>query len=172
MLLFYRANYEKENVQSLLNQKNLRKYFVEILSENYQKYSNVDVSDNLISDMIKQKNITFAKINGALTFIKSIEKLLAIINSNIDLISENCMKDSQKIKMSEMANPKSTDNLNSIINEIEKLLNYQLNKKQIFIIFNEEFWENYIHYNDKKDVKSLVLINKAMMICKKVYNNG
>ena len=171
LLLFFRANYEKEKVQSLLSQENLRKYFVEILSENYKKYSNVEVSDDLISDMIKQKNINFAKINGALSFIKSIEKLLKIINSNIDLIYEICIKDSQKIKMSEMANPQSTDNLNTIIQEIEKLLNYQLNKKQIFIIFNEDFWENYIHYNDKINAKNLVLINKSIKLCKKIDNN-
>ena len=171
LLLFFRANFEKENVQSLLSQENLRKYFVEILSENYEKYSNVDVSDDLISDMIKQENITFAKINGTLRFIKSIEKLLVIINSNIDLISKYCLKEDQKIKMSDMANPKSKDNLNIIINQIEKLLNFQLDKKKIFIIFNEEFWENYIHYNDKKSVKNLILINKAILLCKKIDNN-
>ena len=115
--------------------------------------------------MIKQEKITFAKINGALTFIKSIEKLLTFINSNIDLIFEYCNKESQQIKMSEMANPKEKDNLNIIINEIQKIINYQLNKKKIFIIFNEQFWLNYIHYNDKKNVKNLVLINKAILLC-------
>jgi len=35
LLLFFRANYEKEKVQPLINQKELRKYFVEILPENY-----------------------------------------------------------------------------------------------------------------------------------------
>ena len=171
LLLFFRANYEKEKVQPLISQKDLRKYFVEILSENYKKYSNVEVSDDLIDDMLKQKNINFAKINGALTFIKSIEKLLIVINSNIDLIFELCKKDSQRIKLSEMANPKLTDNLNAIIDEIQKIINYQLDKKNIFIIFNEEFWENYIHYNDKKNVKNLVLIRKAMSLCKKIDNN-
>ena len=171
LLLFFRANYEKEKVQPLLSQKDLRKYFVEILSENCQKYSNVEVSDDLIDDMLKQKNINFVKINGALTFIKSIEKLLIVINSNIDLIFELCKKDSQRIKLSEMANPKLTDNLNAIIDEIQKIVNYQLDKKNIFIIFNEEFWENYIHYNDKKNVKNLVLIRKAMSLCKKIDNN-
>jgi len=32
LLLYFRVNYEKEKVQPLLNQKELRKYFVEILS--------------------------------------------------------------------------------------------------------------------------------------------
>jgi hypothetical protein len=68
--------------------------------------------------------------------------------------------------MSEMANPKEKDNLNIIINEIQKIIDYQSNKKNIFIIFNEQFWLNYIHYNDKKNVKNLVLISKAILLCK------
>ena len=168
LLLYFRANYEKEKVQSLLSQEGLRKYFIEILSENSSKFSNIEVSDDLIIDMIKQKNITFAKIKGALTFIKSIEKLLTFINSNIDLIFEYCTKESQQINMSEMANPKEIDNLNAIINEIQKIINYQSNKNKIFITFNEQFWENYIHYNDKKNVKNLVLINKAILLCKDI----
>ena len=171
LLLYFRANYEKEKVQSLLSQEGLRKYFIEILSENSSKFSNIEVSDDLIIDMIKQKNITFAKIKGALTFIKSIEKLLTFINSNIDLIFEYCTKESQQINMSEMANPKEIDNLNAIINEIQKIINYQFNKNKIFITFNEQFWENYIHYNDKKNVKNLVLINKAILLCKRIYKS-
>ena len=76
LLLLFRANYEKDKVQSLLNQKELKKYFIEILSENYQKFSNVELSEDFIDDMLKQKNITFNKINNSLSFIISIEKLL------------------------------------------------------------------------------------------------
>ena len=53
LLLFFRANYEKEKAQSLLSQEGLRKYFVEILSENASKFSILDVPDDLIADMIK-----------------------------------------------------------------------------------------------------------------------
>jgi len=121
LLLFFRANYEKEKAQSLLSQEGLRKYFVEILSENASKFSILNVPDDLIANMIKQENITFAKINGALTFIKSIEKLLKTINSNIDLIFEYCMKESKQIKMSEMANPSQKDNLSPNIEEVKKI---------------------------------------------------
>jgi len=93
LLLYFRVNYEKEKVQPLLNQKELRKYFVEILSENYKIYFNLEVSDDLIYDIIKQENITFEKIKGSLTFIKSLEKLLTIINRNIDEISEYCLEE-------------------------------------------------------------------------------
>ena len=66
---------------------------MEILSENYKIYFNLEVSDDLIYDIIKQENITFEKIKGSLTFIKSLEKLLTIINRNIDEISEYCLEE-------------------------------------------------------------------------------
>jgi hypothetical protein len=64
LLLYFRANYEKEKVQSLLNQKELRKYFIEILSENYQNFSNIELSEDFIDEMLKQENITIDKINN------------------------------------------------------------------------------------------------------------
>ena len=164
LLLFFRANYEKEKVQTLLNDKKLRKYFVEILSTNYQKYSNVEVPDDLIYDIIEQKKITFDKIKNALSFANSNEKILNIINKYIDLICQICNKENKKIEMSEMVNPKSTDNLNVIIDDIQKILNYQVNKNIKFITFNEVFWRKYIQYNDNKNLKNLVLINKALSL--------
>ena len=165
LLLFFKANYEKEKVQSLLNQEELRKYFIEILSENYQKYSNIEVPDDLIKDMLNQKNITFNKIKNSLSFVISNEKLLNIIYMNIDLICETCNKEDRKINMSEIANPKSTDDLDYVIYKIQPILDYQLNKKITFITFKETFWRNYIECNDK-NLKNLVLIKKAILLCK------
>jgi len=165
LLLFFRANYEKDKVQSLLNQKELKKYFIEILSENFQKFSNVELSEDFIDDMLKQKNITFNKIKNSLLFIISIEKLLHIIYMNIDLICEICKKENRKIDISEIAYPKSTDDLDAVIYKIQIILNYQLNKKITFITFNEIFWRNYIEFNDKKNLKNLILIRKCISLC-------
>ena len=171
LLLYFRANYEKEKVQSLLNQKELRKYFIEILSENYQSYSNVQLSEDFIDEMLKQENITIGKINNSLSFKISIEKQLNYIYKNIDLICEICKKKNIKIDMSEIVNPKLTDNLNTMIDEIQKILNYQLNKKIAFIIFNESFWRKYIDLNDKKNIRNLVLINEAISLCENIDNS-
>ena len=167
LLLFFRSNYEKERVQTLINRKDLREYFVEILAENYKIYSNLEVSDDLIYDMIKQENMTFEKIKGSLTFIKSLENLLTIINMNIDAISEFCIEENGKIEMSEMANPKITDNLNVIMDEIQKILNYEMNKNINFITFDEKFWKNYIDYNYKKNINNLILIKNTILLYKK-----
>ena len=128
---------------------------MEILHENYNRFSNLEVSDDLIYDMIKQDNITFEKIKGALTFVKSLEKLLNIINIIIDLIFGCCIEEKRKIKISEMANSKLTDNINIIMDEIQKILNYEIKNNFIFITFNEEFWKKYINYNYKINMKNL-----------------
>ncbi len=43
-----------------------------------------------------------------------------------------------------------------------------MKKNKTFIFFNEEFWKNYIHYNDMKNAKNLVLIGEAIKLNKKV----
>ena len=167
LLLFFKLNYDNDKVQSLLINEDLWKYYAETLPKNYKFFTNLDIPDALIIKMLKKEPIKFDTIIGALSFGGSIEKILTIINNNIDLISSCCLKENNKINMSEMENPNQKDNLNNIINEIEKILKYQEKTKKIFILFDEDFWNNYIHYNDKKNIKNLVLINKAIYLCKK-----
>ena len=167
ILLFFRANFEKDKVQTLLSNKDLWEYFREILPEKYEFFPNIKVPDELILECLKQKNISYNKIKGSLYFGGSIEKVLSIINNNCDIIANCCLNENQKLIMSELANPKQDDDLNKIIDEIKQILDYQLKKKIIFIIFDEEFWKNYIHFNDKKNLKNLVLIKKAVLLCSK-----
>jgi len=171
ILLFFRMNYDQEKVQELLNKKDLNKYFVEILPINYQYFTNIEVPEEIIIQVLKQENLSYKTIFGILFYIHSIEKILSVINDNSDIIADCYINENQKIIMSELANPKQTDDLNKIIDEIEKILNYQLKAKKIFISFDEEFWKIYIQYNDKKNLKNLVLINKALLLCQKADKN-
>ena len=165
LLLFYRVNYEEEKVQTLLNDKNARKYLIEILPKAHKFFPNLDVSDELINEMLNQKEITFQIIKESLSYGNSFEKVLYFINSNIDLIGNCCIKESQKINMIEMANPNQNDDLNKLIEEIKKILDYQKKNRKVFVLFNEDFWKNYIHYNDKINLKNLILIKKAVLLC-------
>ena len=164
ILLYFRVNYEKEIVQDLLNNENLSHYFVEILPLNYKYFANLDIPDMLISKILQQKNLSYKIIIGTLSYVHSIEKLLSIINNNYEIISNCCLNEKKKINMSELANPKKTDNLNNIIKEIEKLLT----NKTIFISFDEQFWQNYIQFNDKTNLENLVHINKALLLYQKL----
>ena len=167
LLLFFRIHYENERVQDLINNKDLWKYFTEILSDNSKFFSHIKIPEELLDEMLKQRQMSFKKLKGSLFYAGSIGKVLNIINNNCDLIANSCLNENQTINMSEMANPKPTDDLNKIISEIEQILNYQVNSKKVFINFGENFWENYIHYNDQKNLKNLVLIRKAILLCKK-----
>ena len=168
LLLYFRANYEKDKVQSFLAKTELWKYFVEILPKNYKYFPNIEVPDKLINEMLKKESITFLQIKGTLFFAKSIDKILSIINGNIVLIAECCKKEKQNINMSEMVNPNKNDDLTQVIEEIKKIIQYQIDKKEKFILFDEEFWKNYIHFNEKTNLTNLLLINKAILLYKKV----
>ena len=167
-------NYEGGKVNDLLINKNLNKYFIEILPLNYNYFSKLALPDELIFEILEQNNLSCKVIIGALSYVQSVEKVLFIINKYCEKISNCFIKENKnnKIYLSEIVNDKKTDNLNEIINEIKKILNYQLNSKNIFISFDKEFWDYYIQYNNKENnLKNLVLINKTLLFCKEVDKN-
>ena len=65
-LLYYKVNYEKENVKNFLLKKDLWKYFIDILPNNYEYFQTIEIPEELIKQMIEQKNLTFKIINGTL----------------------------------------------------------------------------------------------------------
>ena len=171
LLLYFRSFYETERAKVLLDNKDLWKYFSEILPKNSKYFTHLKIPEELINEMLKTKDITFDIIKGTLIYLGSIEKVLATINDNCDLIANCCLKENQKINMIEISNPKKDDDLNKIIGEIQKVMNYQLNTKKVFLLFEEEFWKNYIHYNDQQNLQNLILIKKAILLYRKADNN-
>ena len=59
ILLYFRLNYEKEKDESLLKNKDLNKYFFEILPKNYRYFSILNIHDQFIFEILKQKNLSF-----------------------------------------------------------------------------------------------------------------
>ena len=161
-------NYEKEKVHDLFINQKLNKYYIEILPANYKYFSNIDLPDELILEMLKQKNLSYKNLIGILSYLPSIEKVLSTINNNCDIISNCCIKEKQKLNILEIAHPKEIDNLYKTINKIERILNYQLKNKKEFISFDQQFWNYYIQYNGNKNLKNLLRINKAMLLYKKI----
>ena len=167
ILLYFRMNYDPAKIETLLQSEKANQYLIEILPINYKYFSNLVIPDKIIVDVLKQQQLNYNTIFGILSYVKTTEQTLSIINNNREKIANCCLKENQKIIMSELANPKQTDDLNKIIKEIENILDYQMKSKKIFISFDEQFWKNYIQYNDKTNLKNLVLINKALLLCKK-----
>ena len=167
ILLYYKVNYEKEKVQEFLLKKELWKYFIDILPNNYEIFNNVEIPEELINQMIQQKDLTFKIINGTLFYLKTFEKILSLINENIDKIYEICLKEKKEININDLTDPRAEDNLEKILEEIQKIINYETNKSK-FVIFDEEIFKNNLHFYFKKDLKKLLLIKKIILCCKKI----
>ena len=139
LLLFFNSNYDSEELSSLLSKKELWKYYVEILPLNHKYFFNVSLSEELINEILKQKNLSYEIIKGTFSYIDSFEKILIIINKNIVIISECMKKEGEKLKLSEFINSKMKDNIKIIGSEIEKIL-IIINKNIVIIsIFSSSF---------------------------------
>ena len=162
LLLYTRFNYERENALQMLEKKDLWEYLIKILPDKANFFPKLPVSYELINKMFEQK-LTVKIITGILSFCGSVEKILALINEKIKLISNCCIEEKKEIIMSTLENPQKTDNIEMIIEEINKIITYEMEYGKRFISFDEDFWKNYIQFND--EVKKLFMINKAIILC-------
>ena len=167
LLLYFRSNYEKDRVHELLLQNNLWIYFKEILPSKYHIFSNMQIPSELIDQMINQTPLSFKIIEGTIFYVKFLENLLIYINKNLDSIYKLCIKEKKVIKINGLIDQRKEDDLLKIVIEIEKLVNYELNKGK-FVLFEKEIFNKYTGYYFKKDLKKLLLIKKAFLLCRKV----
>ena len=168
-ILFYvRFNYDRDKAMQMLDKKNLWEYFIKIFPEKYQFFPKLNISNELMDKMFEQE-LSVKIITGILSFCGSVENILIKINEKINKIADCCCKEKKLILMSSLENPQKTDNLENIIEEIKKIINYEGNNDKTFISFDELFWKNYIHYND--DVKRLYMINNAIILCANADKN-
>ena len=144
LLLFFRKNYEKDEVDKLLNQKELWKFYVEILPLNYQYYSSIKLPEDLIKEILKQTNLSYDIIKGTFIYILSNIDILKNIKNNCDILSKFCENKNIKLKIIEFLIPKEDDDLKEIIILITEIINYELDKNKQFIEFDEDFWKNVI----------------------------
>jgi hypothetical protein len=147
LLLYFSANYDKEKVSDLLNKKELWKFYIEILPLNYQFFSNIEIPEELINEILHENNLSFEIIKGTFSYIHSNKNKLITINNNIDSIFEFCKKE-RNIKISELVFPNEADDLIDIIPEIEKIIKFQNNLHEKYILFDDDFWKKYIGFNN------------------------
>ena len=151
LLLYFRANYEKEKVDDLLNNKEFWKYYIDIIPINHQFYSNIEIPNELIDEIFKQKILSLDIIKGTLSYISSNRNKLIAMNKNCDSFCEYCTKYGIILKIMDLVYPNEVDNLKEIIFEIAIIINYELEKQKQFISFNEEFWKQYLKFEIKKN---------------------
>ena len=170
ILLYFLKNYEKEKFSSFLYRKDLWKYYVDILPFNYKYFSEIDIPETFINEIFTKYNMSYEKIKGIFFYIKSIKIILNFVNKYKEAIFMCLIKEKKKIEMSNYLNQNSISDINDILNKLEQLINYELEKNQFTIIFDENFWKKYI-YNAKSDFKKLDLIKEGIILCQKIDNN-
>ena len=156
LLLYFYSNYDSEEVSNILSKKELWKYYVEILPMNHKYFSNIVLSEELINEILKQEKLNYEIIKGALSYLDSFEKILIIINKNIEMIFECLKKEGKNLKLSEFISKKLTDNI-KIGSEIEKILKFESEKKEEFIILEKDFLKNYINIDNEVEDKDCPL---------------
>ena len=156
LLLYFNSNYDKEELSKLLSKKELWKYYVKILPMNHNYFSNIILSEELINEILKQEDLNYEIIKGTFSYLDSFEKILIIINKNIGIIYECLKKEGKKLKLSEFVKEKKTENI-KIDSEIEKILKYQSEKEEEFIIFEKDFLKNQIKIDNEIEDKDCPL---------------
>ena len=165
LLLFVRYKYEKDKAIEMINDKNLWEYFIKILPDKYKFFNEIIIPNELLDKMFEQ-DLNSRIIIGILSLCCSVEKILIVINSKLEIISNCYLKEKELIIMSNLAYPKKEDNLDNIIAEIEKIIKFESDNDKIFIAFDESFWQYYLHFID--DYKKLYKLKKIIILCANV----
>ena len=159
ILLYFRANYEKETVKKFLPKEHLWKYYVEIIPLNYKFFSNIEIHELFIKEILTQKDLNYEIIKGTLNYIRSNKNKLNEIYICRDNIKEFCVKNNIIINVIDLAPPNQDDDLEIIKLTIGSLVSYQLESKQ-FLSFNEIYWKDYY-----KCTHNLDIINNLIRAC-------
>ena len=172
LLLFYRYNFEKENLDKLLLNKQIWKYLVNVLQQNALFFPDLQLPEELFDEMINKTPLSFDQMESIFFYINSLEKFIHFINKNIDKIYSCCLGKNKKkkntLKLSEFnILSKDTDNYPNIYEELNILINFEKANSQ-FVIFDENFWDNFIVSNFGKNLNNLLIIDKCILLCQEV----
>ena len=168
ILLCFKMKYEKDNVKSLINKKELKKYFAEIINENEKLYCVVDKADEeLIELIMNQKKLSYGVIKKIIFFFTP-EKEIAFINKYYNIIyneiNENLLdykNEDLRLSFNFTNSSKENKSKSPIYDKIE---NYDIKKRKfIFILFSERLYKEYFNNDEVK----LFIINQSIYICLK-----
>ena len=190
LLLYYSMNYEIDKINELFIDKEINKYFQNILYSLQDYFRRITLPNSFVDEMIQNGfEMDYDKFISTLKYLKSLENILVFINRHTELIYKilkNHKDESQNEENEEEEeNIKENDfkkinlcqiitiQLNGNINNISKEINELLDKSYIFdyIEFGEEFWRTYSEYFNKKNLSTLLTIKKILINIKDKNKN-
>ena len=172
LLLYFKANYEKENVEALFNNKLIWKYLINILQKYYNYFYIINIPKILINEMLNQTPLSFENMESIFNYISSLEESLSFINININKIYNCCLDKKKKLKYAIQLSrffitPKENDNYSKIFDELQALIKYE-KSNGIFVQLDENLWDMYIHVNSLKNLNNLTIIDNCISLCREI----
>ena len=183
LLIYFRLdNNEKEKLKNLINDENLLSLFAKIINQNEKFHQVVELAeDGLISEIMKQKKVSFDCIKKIIVTLNPVERLLSFIENNYDLILRKFRriersptytdfsalkgKETEKYGIIKKDKEREMTPQEYLCNFLEKEENahHISHKKFQIILFNNANLDLYFKY---KEVE-LFIINKSIYICLK-----
>ena len=179
LLLYYRINYDPNNVNELLEDNKINIYYQKILFSNAEYFNRIYIPNSFIDEMLKKGFImNYENLIIILKYLKRFENILIFLNKESKIISdvfetikenkENNEEEEENIENEEIINLidiikiKEDDNINLINEEMNKLLNTKniLN----YINIGQDFWLKYSEFFNEKNIETLIGIEKIIKL--------
>ncbi len=178
IIFYFNSNFQKEKVNTLLENDNLNKNLFKTIIENYIFFPTLSLSKEILNKIIKSAE-NFNHIKNILKFNNNVYDILFVIRDNIDFILEKFtfkeINEKKKvikkvpIKIEEYAVPKETDDIGAIVGLIKEIDFFQIESQ--FIIFSPEFFQKYMELYDGKNYYNLLFLKDIIQYMTKLNPN-
>ena len=191
LLLYYRLNYEYENVNELFDCLENAKFYRKILFSNKEYFDKICLNNSFFDNNLSDIEMNYNNLLLILNYLKRFDKILTFLNSNSNIIlgifnesKENDKNEDEKEEEEDDNEGKEKDNSDEIEEEktnsidlikivkIKEDDNINLISKEIdkildnnllkYINIGQEFWENYAEYFNNKNLNVLIHLEKII----------
>ena len=172
LYLYFTYNFERENLEILLQNKKIWKYLIKVLQNNSIFFYNIQLPEEIFEEMINMTPLSFKEMESIFSFINSFEQVLSFINAHIDKIYIRCLGRGNRVKYKLILSDfniisTENDNFTNIYKELSTLINFEKANKT-FAILDENFWKNFVTPNYINNLHNLILIDNCINKCKEV----
>ena len=178
IILYFNYLFQRERIDTLL-QSNRREKFQKIVNDNRSYFPDLNI-------FIKYMN-NLDEIKSALSSFKNCFEVINAINNNKEHILNKYLEkidESKKenidnnqiqdicIQMDNYIKPNNGEDLKKILQMIEEILKYEIEKNVTFINFSPQFFENFVKFSYEINLENLILLRSIVdNFIKKLYKS-
>jgi len=169
IILYFNQLFQRERFEELLESNKKEKY-LQIISKNRSYFPNFK--------RIIKETINLDEIKGSLSYIKNCFEFLNIIYNNKDHILNKYLVKIEELKKKENIDndqipdiriqadnyigPNIEDDLKKILQLIEEILKYEIQKKVKFINFSPKYFENFVKLSYEINLDNLIFLKSIV----------